>query len=77
MIAIIGFRYRKNTHYTLYGSCLPIYGITIMKSLLFLFLAHFHKNANICVAIKSGSTVFEGLFVIDNPPPPPSDHQHC
>ena len=57
MIAIIGFRYRKYTHYTLYGSCPPIYGIDIVRWLLFLFLAHFHESANICVAIKSGSAV--------------------
>ena len=59
MTAIIGFLYRKYVHYTLYGSCPPIYGIAIIRSLLFLFLAHFHENANICVAIKSGSTVVE------------------
>ena len=58
MIAIIGFPYRKYTHYTLYESCPPIYGIAIIRSLLFLFLAHFHESANICVAIKFGSTVF-------------------
>ena len=57
MIAIIGFHYRKYTHYTLYGSCPLIYGIDIIRSLLFLFLAHFHESANIRVAIKSGSTV--------------------
>ena len=57
MIAIIGFHYRKYTHYTLYGSCPPIYGIAIIRLLLFLFLAHFHESANICVAVKSGSTV--------------------
>ena len=57
MIATFGFRYRKYTHYTLYRSCPPIYGIAIVRSLLFLFLANFHESANICVAIKSGSTV--------------------
>ena len=57
MTAIIGFRYRKYTCYTLYGSCPPIYRIAIIRSLLFLFLARFHENANISVAIKSGSTV--------------------
>mgnify|MGYP001793445879 CR=1 FL=1 len=57
MIPIIGFRYRKYTHYTLYGSFPPIYGIAIIRSLLSLFLAHFHESANICVAIKCGSTV--------------------
>ena len=30
MIAIIGIRYRNYAHYTLYGSCLPIYGIAII-----------------------------------------------
>ena len=65
MIAIIGFRYRKYTHYTLYGSCPPIYGIAIIRSLLFLFLAHFHESANIWVAIKSGSTVsLHGSFIL-------------
>ena len=59
MIAIIGFRYQKYTHYTLHGSCLPIYEIAITISLSFLFLAHYHKNANICVAIKSGSIVLQ------------------
>ena len=62
IIAIIGFRYRKYTHYTLYGSCPPIYGIAIIRSLLFLFLAHFHESANICVAIKSDSTVYLHLL---------------
>ena len=57
MIAIVGFCYRKYTHCTLYGSFPPIYGIAIVRSLLFLFLAHFHESANIFVAIKSGSTV--------------------
>ena len=57
MIASIGFRYRKYTHYTLYGSCLPIFEIAVIISLSFLFLAHYHENANIRVAIKSGSTV--------------------
>ena len=57
MIAISGFRFRKYTRYILCGSCPPIYGITIIRSLLFLFLAHFHEGTNICAAIKSGSTV--------------------
>ena len=57
MITIIGFHYRKYTHYTLYGSCPPIYGIAIIRSLLFLCVAHFHESANIGVAIKCGSTV--------------------
>ena len=57
MIAIIEFR-----HYTLYGSCPPIYRIAIIRSLLFLFLARFHESANICVAIKSGSTVCSTVF---------------
>ena len=49
--------YRKYTHYTLYGSCPPIYGIDIIRSLSFLFPAHYHENAKICVAIKSCSTL--------------------
>ena len=61
MIAIIGLRYRKYTHYTLHGSCPHIYGIAIVRLLLFLFLAHLHESANICVAIKSGSSVCEML----------------
>ena len=47
MIAIIGIRYRIYTNYTFYRSCLPNYGI----------LDDFGGNANISVAIKSGSTV--------------------
>ena len=50
-----------NTHYSLYRSCLPIYGIAIVRSLSFLFLDHFKGNANISVAIKSGSTVIGNL----------------
>ena len=57
MIAIIGIRYRNYVHYTLYSSCLPIYGIAIIRSLPFSFLDDFEGNANIAVAIKSGSTV--------------------
>ena len=30
MIAIIGIRYRNYVHYTLYRSCLLIYGIAII-----------------------------------------------
>ena len=30
MIAIVGIRYRKYAYYTLYRSCLPIYGIAII-----------------------------------------------
>ena len=59
MIAIIGICYRNYTHYTLYRSCPPIYGIAIVRSLSFLFLDGFEGNANISVAIKSGSTVGE------------------
>ena len=47
MIGIFGFRYRKYTHYALYGSCLPIYGIAIIISISFLFLAHYHENATL------------------------------
>ena len=61
MIAIIGIRYRNYAHYTLYWSCLLIYGIAIIRSLSFLFLDGFEGNANISVAIKSGSTVAASL----------------
>ena len=57
MIAIIGIHYRNCTHYTLYRSCLPIYGIAIIQSLSYLFIDDFEENANISVAIESGSTV--------------------
>ena len=50
MIAIVGIRFRNYTHYSLYRSCLLIYGITII-----LFLDEF--EGNISVAIKSSSTV--------------------
>ena len=55
MIAIIGIR--NYTHYTLYRSCLPIYGIAIVRSLSFLPIDDLEGNANIFVAIKSDSTV--------------------
>ena len=51
MIAIIGILYRNYARFTLHRSCLPIYGIAII-----LFLDGFEGNANISVAIKSGST---------------------
>ena len=57
MIAIVGIRYRNYTHYTLYRSCLPIYGIAIVISLSFLFLDNFEGNTAISVAIRSSSTV--------------------
>ena len=38
MIAIIGILYRNYAHYTSYRSCLPIYGIAIVRSLSFLCL---------------------------------------
>ena len=57
MIAIVGIRYRNYTHYTLYRSRLPIYGISIVRSLSSLLLDDFEGNASISVAIKSGSTV--------------------
>ena len=56
MITIVGIRYRNYTHYTLYSSCLLIYGIAIVRLISFLFLDDFEGNANISVAIKSGST---------------------
>ena len=39
------------------GVCPPIYGTAIIRSLSFLFLDDFEGNANISVAIESGSTV--------------------
>ena len=57
MIAIVGISYRKYAHYTLYRSCLPIYGIAIIRSLSFLFLDGYEGKNNISVAIKSSSTV--------------------
>ena len=57
MITIGGIRYRNYTHNALDRSCLLIYGIAIIRSLSFLFLDDFEGNANISVAIKSGSTV--------------------
>ena len=56
MIAIVGIGYRNYTLYTLYRSCLPIYGIPIIRSLSFLF-DDFEGNDDISVAIKCGSTV--------------------
>ena len=54
---MVRIRYIKYTHYTIYGSCLPIYGIAIIRSLSFLFLHDFEGSAEISVAIKSDSTV--------------------
>ena len=45
-------------YYTLYRICLLIYVITTFRLLSFLFFDDFEGNANIQVAIKSGSTVF-------------------
>ena len=61
MIAIIEICYRNYAHYTLYRSCLPIYGIAIIRSLSFSFPDDFEGTANISVAIKSGSTVVIAL----------------
>ena len=61
MINIIGIGYKNYAHYTLYWSCLPIYGIAIGRSLSFLYLDDFERNANFYVAIKSGSTVCDSL----------------
>ena len=36
MTAIIGIRYRNYTHYILYRSCLPIYGIAIIFFMMIL-----------------------------------------
>ena len=57
MIAILGIRYRNYAHYTLDRNCLLLYGIAIVRSISFLFLDDYEGNANISVAIKSGSTV--------------------
>ena len=62
MIAIVGICYINYAHYSLYRSCLPIYGIAIVRLLLFLFLDDFEGNANIRVAIK----VLEYLFSIES-----------
>ena len=50
-------RYRNDSHYNLYRSCLLIYGITIVRLLSVWFLDEFEENGNTSVAIKSGSTV--------------------
>ena len=50
MIAIVEIHCRNYTHYT-------IYVIATVISLSFLFLDGFQGNANISIAIKSGSTV--------------------
>ena len=52
MIAIVGIRYRNYTRYTLYRSCLPIYGIAIVRPPSFLFRDDFEQNANIFVTIN-------------------------
>ena len=57
MIAIVGSRYRNCAHYTLYRSCLLIYGIAMVGLLSFLFLDDFEGNANFSVANKSCSTI--------------------
>ena len=57
MIAVVGFHYRNYTHYSVYRSCLPMYVAAIVRWLSSLFLDDFEGNANIPVAIKSGSTV--------------------
>ena len=56
MVAIIGIHYRNYAHYTIYRSCLPIYGIAIIRPVLFLFLDDFKCIATISAAIKSDST---------------------
>ena len=52
-------RYRNYVYYTLYRSCLLIYAVAIVRLLSFLFIDDFEGDANIYVAIKSGSTVAE------------------
>ena len=44
MIVIIGIRCRNYTHYTLCRSCLPIYGIAIVRSLSFSFVNDFKET---------------------------------
>ena len=75
MIAIDGIRYRNYNSYTSYRSCLPNYGIAIVRSLSFLFLDDFEGSANIFVAIKSGSTLsLPPAVLIVIPPRTPSFH---
>ena len=57
MVATVGTPYRNYTHYTLYSSCLPIYGIAIIRSLSVLFLDDSEGNANISVSSESSFTV--------------------
>ena len=59
IIAIVVIHYRNSAQYIMhvYGSCLLIYGITIVRLLSFLFSADFEQNANIYGSIKSSSTV--------------------
>ena len=57
MITIVGISNRNYAHYALYRSCLPIYELTIIRSLSFLFLDDFEGSVNISVVIKSASTV--------------------
>ena len=66
MIAVVRIRHRNYTHFTLYRSCLLIYGIAINRSLSFLILDGFEENANISVVIKSGSTAGYGYVVSGN-----------
>ena len=45
---LIGFCYREYTHYTLYGSCPPIYGVAIIRSLLFFSSPFSWKRWHLC-----------------------------
>ena len=56
--------YRHYAHYNLYRSCLPTYGIAIIRSLSFLFLDHSEGNANISAAIKSSPTVIVIKWIV-------------
>ena len=67
MIAIIGICYRSYGHYTLYRSCLPIYGIAIVRSLSFLFPDDYVGHANISVVIKSGVVYYGTMGIISIP----------
>ena len=67
MIAIIGIHYRNYAHHTLYGSCLPIYGIAIIfyflmiskETLTFLLLSNvvlqYTKSSGLIKPVKYSS----------------------
>lgn len=57
MTALLEFAIEIVPHYEFCGSCLPFYGITTFRLLLFLFLDNFAGNANTYVSTKYGCTV--------------------